>query len=245
MTPELRELLKCPLDWTKVTNRPFEGTILEADWQYAIGATAPDPDDIPFEDILEVYDYDDEEIERAVEVLKDRQCETREFYKTKCAYRLYDLNFMTPVQQAAKHAVKKLDESQILSGTKRGPSIFLRSLDSAYLRQQFWDWLICYFDAYADRESYHFMMDPDDEIYNDEKAKLWRGFLSQPHTRFSWRFDQPIGASRGALTSFVCYDIHLDTKAVHCFPVPEAEATEIMGDAPLVTSDEFCRPADL
>lgn len=244
MIHKLKELLKCPLDWETLTNCPYEESILQADWHYAIGAMVADRDDIPYGDFA-FEDYTDDEIAYAVHALNERQREIKQFYKSKCAYRLYYLDFIAPVQQAAKHSVKKLHESQLLANTKYGkPSLFLKTIDGNYLRQQFWNWAICYFDHYADRDSYHAMMDPDEETYNEAKGKLWRRFLNAPHTRLSWRFDQPIGASNGALTSFVCYDIHLDTNVAHCFPVPEDEAEKIMGDAPLVTSDEHCRPLD-
>jgi hypothetical protein len=50
MRNELRKLLQCPLDWVVITNQPSKRSILEADWHYAVGAMAVDPDDIPFDE---------------------------------------------------------------------------------------------------------------------------------------------------------------------------------------------------
>lgn len=244
MMNELRELLKCPLDWFEVTNRPFEGSILEADWQYAVGAMAVDPGDIPFDEDWIEADFDEDDIVHAVDVLRNRRDETTDFYETKCASRLYKLDFKTPAEHG-KHFIQGLDEVQIISRTKHGFSLFLHNLDSAFVRQRFWDWAIHYFDDYCDRDSYRAMMDPDEDFYSEEKAKLWRNLLSQPHTRLCWSFDAPIGASRGALTNFICYDIHIDARVVHCYPVTEAEARDIMGDAELVNSDDYFRPENL
>jgi hypothetical protein len=241
MRKELRELLQCPLDWVPITNHPFKGTILEADWQYAVGAMAVDPDDIPFDEDWIDVDFDDEDIVHAVDVLKNRREETMHFYKTRCAYRLYNLDFKTPTEHG-KHFIQGLDETRIISQTKHGSSLFLRTFTSKFLRQEFWDWAIQYFDEYSDRGSYHAMMDPDEEIYTEEKAKLWRTLLSQPHTRLCWSFDLPLGASKGALTNFICYDVHIDTRVVHCYPVTEADARDIMGDGELVNSDDYYRP---
>jgi hypothetical protein len=244
MMNELRKLLKCPLDWFEVTNHPFEGSILEADWQYAVGAMAVDPDDIPFDEDWIDVDFDEDEIVHAVDVLRNRRDETRHFYETKCAYRLYKLDFKTPAEHG-KHFIQGLDEARTISRTKHGFSLFLRNLDSEFLRQRFWDWVIRYFDIYSDRDSYRAMMDPDEEDYNEEKAKLWRNLLSKTHSRLCWRFNAPIGASNGELTSFICYDVHIDTEVVHCYPVTETQAGEIMGDAELVNSDDYFRPENL
>jgi hypothetical protein len=70
MMNKLRELLKCPLDWVEVTDHPFKGSILEADWEYAVGAMAADPDDIPFDEDWIDVDFDEDDIVHAVDVLK-------------------------------------------------------------------------------------------------------------------------------------------------------------------------------
>jgi hypothetical protein len=241
MKKELKELLQCPLDWVVITNHQFKGSILEADWHYAVGAMAVDPDDIPFDEDWIDVDFDEEDIGHAVDVLKNRREETMHFYKTQCAYRLYNLDFKTPAEHG-KHFIQGLNEARITFRTKHGSSLFLKNLTSEFLRQRFWDWAIHYFDDYNDQGSYRAMMDPDEETYNEEKGKLWRVLLSRPHTRLCWRFDLPVGASKGALTNFICYDIHTDTRVVHCYPVTEADARDIMGGAELVNSDDYSRP---
>jgi hypothetical protein len=89
------------------------------------------------------------------------------------------------------------------------------------------------------------MMDPDEEEYSEVKAKLWRSLLSGTSTRLCWRFDEPIGASKVALTSFICYDVQVGAGIVHCYPVIEADARDIMANAELVTSDDYYRPESL
>jgi hypothetical protein len=244
MRDKLRELLRCPLDWTSVTNHPFEGSVLEGDWQYAVGAMAVDPDDIPFDEEWIETHFDDWDVAHAVDVLTNRRDETIDFYKTKCAPRLHKLNFVTPAEHG-KHYKIGFSRNQIISRTRNRPSLFLENYASADLRQWFWDWFINYFDWYSDRHYLHAIMDPDQEEYNEEDAKLWRRLLSEPHTRLSWSFDDPIGASKGALTNFICYDIHIDTATAHCYPVSEEDAKEIMIDAELVNSDDYFRPENM
>jgi hypothetical protein len=48
---------------------------------------------------------------------------------------------------------------------------------------------------------------------------------------------QPVGACDGELTSFLCYDIHIDAKIVHCYPVSEADAKRIMDGGEIVVND--------
>ena len=125
MIHKLKELLKCPLDWETLTNCPYEESILQADWHYAIGAMVADRDDIPYGDFA-FEDYTDDEIAYAVNALNERQREIKQFYKSKCTYRLYylDSSHRSTGSQALS---QKLHESQLLANTKYGrPSLFLK-----------------------------------------------------------------------------------------------------------------------
>lgn len=240
---QLRELLKCPLDWVPVINRPFEGSLPEADWLYAVGAMAVDPDDIPFEEDWIDINFDVRELLHAVDVLNNRRCETKKFYMAHCAAQLHSLQFITASDQA-KHYVAGLNETQIIARTKGKdkPSLFVKSFSSDDLRNAFWDWVEFYYEPYRDRESYACIMkrhDDSEEEYDDERAKLWRRLLSEPRTRICWRMDSVIGASEGIPADHICYDVHLHTRTVHCFPVTEAKARDIMREAPIVKSNDF------
>ena len=89
--------------------------------------------------------------------------------------------------------------------------------------------------------SYEMMMDPEDEVYNEPESKLSRRLVGEPHVRICMEMSRTIGASRGAPTKYICYDILSDTHFTHCYPVTEKESKAIMGDSQVINCDELNR----
>jgi hypothetical protein len=248
MMSELVDLMKCPYDWFEITGHPFEDSILEADWHYALGKIGFQDTDLPFADWeWQLLEGDEDEIGHLIELLKARRCETKKFYNRNCAGRLRDLHFKTPTEDG-KHFIQGLDEKDVIKRTKDGKkrSLFFENLSSGELKQEFWDWVMRYCGSPWDHPSYVVMMEPDREPDEQEANRLdlplWRKLLDSSHIRICMKLDRAIGASVGAATNYICYDIHVDTSIVHCFPVTEADTWKILGKAGGFDYEELNRP---
>lgn len=245
---ELDALMKCPCDWFEITGYPFEDSILQADWQYALGKTAFEATDLPFTDWeRQLLEGDEDEIRYLIELLQIRHDETENFYNSNCAGRLRNLHFVTPAEHG-KHYVQGLDENAATKRTKgnKKRSLFFENVSSRELKQEFWDWIMRYCGSPWDHSSYELMMEPDMNPDEQERSipdlVLWRKLLKASHVRVCMKLNRPIGASAGAVTNLICYDIHVDTNIVHCFPVTEADAKEILGEAGGFDYEELNRP---
>ncbi|MGA3323468.1 MAG: hypothetical protein ABSF45_03270 [Terriglobia bacterium] len=128
-----------------------------------------------------------------------------------------------------KHAAAELTEDAILSHTRNGPSLFYQSYSASDLKNTFWSWFLCFFGIVNSRHLYYAFVTPNTADYNRSRANLWRKFLAEPHLRIAFDAMRPIGACHGASTSYVCFDIHIDGKIVHCYPITSDEAARIMG----------------
>jgi hypothetical protein len=93
------------------------------------------------------------------------------------------------------------------------------------------------FDLVTDYDQYLVFIDTESDEYKTPEAQLWRRFLSESRVRICMDALKPVGASNGELTSFICYDVNIDSKTVHCFPVSEADAKTIMGDSAVLGND--------
>jgi len=84
---------------------------------------------------------------------------------------------------------------------------------------------------------YGSLTEPEEYFYNTPLGKLWQKFLTIPNLRIAMNTANPIGASEGDPTSFLCYDIHIDARLAHAFPVSEAKAHQIMEDGEVQIND--------
>jgi hypothetical protein len=86
---------------------------------------------------------------------------------------------------------------------------------------------------------YGSLTEPEEYFYNTPLGKLWQKFLTLPCLRIAINTVNPIGASEGEPTSFLCYAIHIDARVAHAFPVSEAEAQRIMGGGDVQIADSL------
>jgi hypothetical protein len=241
MMEELKKLLKCPLDWSGFPMQDWDESILRADWYFAMASRGFEMTDLPDGALeLEMLEGDDYEIQQLISNLTMRRKETLAFYMANCAGKLHGLTFLTPAEHG-KHYIPSMGRQEIVSKTNYSDSLFLENLRSDELKLEFWNWVDTFFGGKWDLASYDMMMDPEEEVYNDPESKLWRRLISEPHVRICMEMSTAIGASRGVLTKYICYDIHTDTHVAHCYPVTEMDAIAIMGDAPVINCDELNR----
>jgi len=162
-----------------------------------------------------------EQLRALVLNLGDRWPLAVELYMKRAGH-LSGLHFMTPAEHG-KHFVPSIGEDEIIRRSTHWPSLFLQDYGSARLQATFWGWLSMYFDAIKTPAEYMMFMDLESTSYESPEAQLWRRFV----------------ASDGESSRFLCYDIHIDSKTVHCYPVTEAEAKRILGDAKILIYDGF------
>jgi hypothetical protein len=82
-------------------------------------------------------------------------------------------------------------------------------------------------------------MQEGSEQFAAEEARLWRKFLSASHLRIVVDTLKPIGASSGEMTTLICYDLHIDSKTVHCYPVSGDDSRIIMDGGYALLDDTF------
>ena len=246
MLTKLEQLMACPVDWSPEFphDEAWRSSFPYLDWYYCLSQCAVDGDDLPYypED-FEWFSDPPEELQRVIINLDERRPSAVELYMRR-AGRLKGLTFLRPTDHG-KHFVGDVDLEELKRRTQRGPSLFLSNYESDRLEQSFWYWVQMYFEVSQSRFDlspplqYQHFMKPESEQYSTPEARLWRGFLIVPHMRIVLNTIKPVGASSGQMTSFICYDVHLDSKIVHCYPVSEADAKVIMGNGDVFVDDSF------
>jgi hypothetical protein len=206
------------------------------DWRCCLAEMLPEPTDLPliqFEYLL--LDEDPKEHKHLIEMLELQRPKAEELYKNR-AGRLHAFRFQSP-GETWKHFKPWIKREDVPGETNGKPSLFLEDYSSARLQQSFWTWFSMFFEIIPDEFRYMQLTDPHEDLYRSPHGTIWRRFLNDASLRVAMDTLLPLGASGGELTHFVCYDIHIGAKTVHCFPIPEAKAREIMGDAELVIND--------
>jgi hypothetical protein len=120
--------------------------------------------------------------------------------------------------------------------SENGPSSFWESFSSARLQGAFWQWFSMYFDIVTNYNECVEFVDSESDEYENPEAQVWRKFLGEHQLRICMNAIQAVGACEGASTSFLGYDLPIDSKTAHCFPVSESEAHRIMGDCGVLTN---------
>jgi hypothetical protein len=226
--PALEELMKCPIDWkAKLQSEDWFLRLPHLDWYYSFAQHAVDGEDLPLypDEFEEIYE-DPEELRSQLINLRDRRPKAESLYM-KRAGRLGDLSFMTPSQHG-KHFRAGRSEASTLAESKKGISLFFKDYGSVRLEETFWSWFLLIFDNVHDYYEYEEFLDPNEDLYKTPQSALWRRFLSDSNLRICTDTIRPVGACNGEPTSFLCYDLHIDARKVHCYPISGPEASRVM-----------------
>jgi hypothetical protein len=246
-TIELKRLMQCPVNWDAETlTENWEWSILHLDWLHCLEKRLAEGSDIPVtpeehDDLLE----DTYELDHLLLNLNFCRANAVDLYM-KRAGRLAGLTFLTPVEHR-KHFRATVRKEEVADWSKGGPSLFWMNYSSDQLKSTFWLWFRMYFDSVLAEESENFFVhpmiiydrvnEPDENLYDVPLGKLWQKFLGLTNLRICMNTLRPVGACEGELTSFLCYDIHIDARTAHCYPVSEAEANRIMEGGEIVIND--------
>lgn len=227
---ELQQLMQCPVNWDAETlEENWEWSILHLDWLHCLRERMTEGSDVP----VTPYEYDElfedekdlNELDHLLINLRLRRAEAVELYM-KRAGRLSGLVFMTPAEHG-KHFRATVPKVQVAERSKGGPSLFWVNYTNEQLKSTFWVWFQMYFDSVLADESSNFFVypmivygrliesdnEPDEDLYHTPVGKLWQKFLNDINLRICMNTLRPVGACDGELTSFLCYDIHIDSKS--------------------------------
>jgi hypothetical protein len=245
LVTRLKQLMDCPVDWSKEfpDDEAWFSSLPYLDWYYCLSLHSVDADDLPYEpyEFEELSDHP-EELRRMIINLEERRPRSVELYM-KRAGRLKGLRFMTPADQR-KHFVGNADPEELKRRSRNGPSLFFTSYSSHHLEKTFWYWFQMYLGLPLSQidnppHLYYDFIEGRSEESNTPEARLWRRFLSDPHLRIVIDTMDPVGASKGEMTTLICYDLHLDSKIVHCYPVAPPDAARIMEGGNALVDDSF------
>jgi hypothetical protein len=249
-TIELHELMRCPVNWEADTlTENWEWSILDLDWIHCLEERIPDGSDVPVtpEDYDELIDDPNNtyELDHLLINLRLRRSEAVVLYM-KRAGRLAGLTFMTPAEHG-KHFRATVPKDEVVLRSTGGPSLLWVNYSSERLKSTYWTWFQMFFDSILTSENGNFLIspmimydsinEPEGELYDTPMGKLWQKFLSLTNLRICMDTLQPVGACEGELTSFLCYDVHIDAKIAHCYPVSKAKAEQIMEGGEIVIND--------
>lgn len=232
LVSEFISLHSCPINWEQETRQHWGPNVLEFDWHYALLRNAVRPEDIVLAPEDDELWRDDPDLAIIVPTLRDvREKATKMYYSR--AGRLRGLHFLKPSEYGnGKHFVPNLSEAKILERTSNGPSLFFRNYNHDDLRFAFWQWFFAFFDVVSSFDDYEEIVQPGTTLYGSPRGRQWDLFLRNPEGP-AWRIclenSQVVGASKGKLTPFLCFEIHLDNRTVHGYPITQAEASTTMG----------------
>src|SRR5579859_2704682 len=233
---QYRQLVASPVDWKRETSLSNIGdyTILVANWEKTLRNHVARAQDVACDSELQVLVLGTSELDRIVQNLKSVRSDAEQMYKKNGAGRLEGLTFMKPSEQK-KHLAHGQSEVEAL--TRHGkPSLFVRNFTADEIKTAFWEWFLAFFDCVFSVGDYDELLNSNSQLseFNRAQAKLWRCFLEESRVRVCANENSAIGASNGKTTSFVCFDVNIDSKCVHCFPVTQAEAAQIMDYGPIL-----------
>ena len=233
---KMKKLIACPIDWEMETGRQdWRESVLEFDWQRTLRRHAVRAEEVQFNpDLQNLYEHEPEP-EIVIENLTLARSQAKKKYHEQ-AGRLAGLIFQTPSKHG-KHYVPNLDHSTALSRTRNGRSLFFCNYDSAKLRNVYWTWFFQFFQPIVSLEDYEELVTPDSRRYRSAQGGLWKRFLHCHQLRLGMKTSSLIGACEGEETSYVCFDVHVGSKTVHCFPIGRADASEMMGDDGIIVVD--------
>jgi hypothetical protein len=224
---EYIHLVSCPTDWKEETTQDWGPSVLQFDWHHVLLNNAVRREDVAFEPETDLLWRGDPNLGIIVHDLKLRRKQAKEMYKER-AGRLAGIEFLTPSEHG-KHFVPNLSEAKILERTRNGPSLFFKNHSSAELKAAFWQWFFWFFGTIVGYEEYEEMITPGTDLYRSCRGRHWDKFIHNHELRICLENAKPLGGCEGEQSAFVCFDIHIDSRQGHCYPVAHSEALRIMG----------------
>jgi hypothetical protein len=234
---EYERLITCPIEWTKETpGSELDFSILMYDWQVVLGENTVSGEEHLF-DLDDDFIYEDPELEHIVELLSLRHDVAVTAYKRRSG-RLADMKFLSQAEHG-KHFVPPMFKSDVVERSRKGVSLFFSVHGPGLLRETFWHWFTWYFGDVLSLEEFQDLITPGTHEFNSVKGQVWQKFMKDHQLRVCLDAMSPVGATAGEETSTLCFDIHIDSKTVHSYPVSRVEAVQIMNSETIDVIDYF------
>jgi hypothetical protein len=226
----IKSLLACPIDWAAVSGVPdLQPRWLLLDWYACLMEVAVSLDEeAVINDMAEFGGLviSDENDEDTVKNIEWRMPEVRRLYAER-SERLSYLEFLPPSHDG-KHFKPGLSKDEVVRKTQSGPSLFFEDHPAAELKKAFWIWFDGFF--WTSMSLGDFMKLASEE-HPEYLFDLWKRFGGNHQLRIAMNMRTEIGGSDGGVTSRICFDLHLDARKVHAYPVSEEDAADIMKDS--------------
>lgn len=224
---ELKYLLQCPVDWVAVTGQPEPHDWLEFDWYKCIIDHAVSSDDSSLASEMAQYRelLDRDLDEQVLANLKMRRESVLRSFEAR-SKRLSELKFLSPSYNG-KHFKPGLSDEQTVNRSMKGPSLYFEDFSIERISNAFWTWFQQYFDTSISFHSYVYR-DAGSENFPSHEFKIWDRFLQLSQFRVACNCLNVLGVVKGVPTNYVAFDVSMDARIVHCYPVTVAEAETIV-----------------
>jgi hypothetical protein len=234
---EYERLIACPIQWSKeVPGSELDFSILVYDWQVVLGKNTVSGEEHSY-DLDDGFIHEDPELEHVVELLRLRHCAAVTAYKRRSG-RLAGMTFLSR-DRHGKHFVPPLYKRKVVERSRNGISLFFKVHNPDHLRETFWHWFTWYFGDVLSLEEFQELITPGTQEFNSAKGQVWQKFMKDHQLRICLDAMNPVGATAGEETSILCFDIHIDNKTVHAYPVSRTEAVRIMNSEMIDAIDYF------
>lgn len=239
----VHELLQCPINWTEITGVPdFPNNWLLFDWYRCLYESAVSSDERSVINCLAQFDIllIDECDEPLVKNLKMRMPEVRRLFRMR-SERLSELRFLRPSHNGKHFRQNKKDE-EIVKLSRTSHSLFFEDHTSEKIQRAFWIWFVDFFDTPITFSDYC-QRNATPQNYSASALAIWGRFEIEPQFRIAVDCMRDLGAVKGCASRYVAFDVGLDARVVHAYPITQEEAEEIMHPAhvPGVRAFPFAR----
>ncbi len=166
--------------------------------------------------------FPDENLEFDLLNIKTWITQAREQYLTKTR-RFYELEVASSSKYPKHYPPKAWDNNRIIQeSAKQKISYFFKSIDHIVLQET----LIFYLCHLVSNAT------------TDNKDKLlWEKICTSDNIRVAINMIDPIGATNGVKTEYLCFEIDTSTPLAHAYPISKTEAIEINDDCKLIAID--------
>lgn len=223
----IKTLIKCPIDWRRVSGLDdCEPQWLLLDWYASLTEFAVSDDEKAiFSEMADSGQFriNDDNESNTLKNIEWRLPEAITSYQAKSG-RLSALDFIAPSYHG-KHFKLGLERGRVVKLSKGGPSLFFRDISSSDLRAAFWTWFDGFFWTSMSLQEF---LEKESTEHSNAEFDLWKSLIEDHQLRIAMNARTKIGASNGEVTSRLCFDLHLDSRTVHAYPVSEQEAVDIM-----------------
>ena len=246
VTRRVLETLRCPADWGFLYDEGDEHLphVGELDWFFCLYSNAVSVDETHVigdaaNDFM-LNSLNESDLDSVAINLETHWRSALSMYNHRVG-RCHSVSFLPPSHDG-KHYNAGQTRDVAISKSCSGPSLFFNDYRAESLRRAFWLWALDFYSIERllydqntdDFSRYRVVVANPEKADNPVRAKGWIGLITSHALRIAFDTRQALGASRGKVSSCVCFD--LNGGFGHAYPVPVDEAKAIMAPDELWTS---------